>query len=268
MTEDPFQAWVGEWAAGQGARVVSHPSFLTCTLHFPDGTGLDVATARRERYARPGALPAVQPATLRDDFVRRDFTVNAMALWVTPSRWGEVEDPLGGRADLDRGEIRVLHEKSFLDDPTRLYRAARYAGRYGWKIRPATLDLIQKAVGAKAPESVSPARRGHELAHLLGEKDPRPALDLLWEWGLWKFWEPRWKWNEALRDAFGPETTPALRRAALAYWGSVEGLKFLQFPRVQSRRAAQAARAARRETESLGEPPPVRAVLDALSRNV
>ncbi|HEV8574638.1 MAG TPA: poly(A) polymerase, partial [Dehalococcoidia bacterium] len=105
-------------------RVKTHPVFLTATVRIP-GVHLDLITARSETYARPGALPTVRPAPIREDLLRRDFTVNALALRLTGPDAGEILDPTGGRADLDARIIRVLHEHSFQDDATRILRAFR-----------------------------------------------------------------------------------------------------------------------------------------------
>lgn len=202
-------------AAAEGARLKSHAAFGTHTLTYPDGTSLDVATARTETYASPGALPRVRPATLSEDARRRDFTVNTLYLRL-PVDAGDLWDPLGGLADLDRGWIRALHPRSFIDDPTRVFRAARYAGRFGWTVEPATRAWIEQAGNEDRVGAVSPVRRRNELFHLLREKDPTPALRLLWEWGFWKYWDPSWAWPVEF-PVCGPETLDPLpaRLAAL-----------------------------------------------------
>jgi len=190
-------------AEAENARFKSHAAFGTHTLTYPDGTSLDVATARTETYATPGALPRVRPATLAEDARRRDFTVNALYLKL-PVDGGALWDPLGGLADIDRGAIRVLHDGSFIDDPTRIFRAARYAGRFGWAVEPGTRGLIDRALAEDRAASLSPVRRRNELFHLLREKEPRPALRLLWEWGFWKYWDPAWTWPEENPGLWGP----------------------------------------------------------------
>src|SRR5215216_406156 len=125
-----------------GGEIRTHERFSTATVHL-NGGELDLATSRSESYARPGALPDVRPAPLADDLARRDFTINAMALPIT----GEPKliDPHCGLADLRRGTLRVLHERSFVDDPTRALRAARYAARYGFALEPETERLLRDA---------------------------------------------------------------------------------------------------------------------------
>lgn len=205
---DLVQAMAGVFGA---AKTVSHPSFLTSTLHFGDDTFLDIATARVETYPEPAALPLVEAGSLGDDFARRDFTVNAMALHLTPDRWGRLEDPFNGRSDLQKGLIRALHKKSFVDDPTRVFRAARYAGRLNARLEPLTRRWALKAVAEMGPGLLSPARLRHELERNLEEEDPRPAMKLLWQWGAWPFWSPRWRWSPFLVKAFSPLRDSAIR---------------------------------------------------------
>jgi tRNA nucleotidyltransferase (CCA-adding enzyme) len=165
-------------AAGLGAEAVEHERFATAKAHL-DGHEVDIASAREEAYARPGALPDVSPAgTIEDDLRRRDFTINAMAL---PLR-GEAElvDPLGGRRDLEAGLLRVLHERSFEDDPTRALRAARYAARFGFELAPETERLLRAA----DLETVSFDRQEAELLRLAGEPTAPEAYRLLASWNL------------------------------------------------------------------------------------
>jgi tRNA nucleotidyltransferase (CCA-adding enzyme) len=164
-----------------GAEVVSHERFATAKVKL-DGHEVDVASARSESYPHPGALPVVEPAEhVEADLARRDFTVNAMAI---PLR-GEpmLIDPHGGRADLDAGLLRVLHPRSFEDDPTRAIRAARYAGRFGFGLEEGTEELLRKTdLG-----TVSADRREAELLRLAAEDEPPRAFALLAEWGLVEF---------------------------------------------------------------------------------
>src|SRR3954447_10430159 len=122
-----------ELAARLGGEAVEHERFGTATVRA-DALTVDLASPRRESYAHPGALPEVEPAPLDEDLARRDFTVNAMAAALDSERLGELRDPHGGRGDLEAGVIRVLHPKSFIDDPTRLLRAVRYEARFGFRM--------------------------------------------------------------------------------------------------------------------------------------
>lgn len=163
-----------------GGRVTVHDRFGTATVEA-DGVAFDLAGARRERYERPGALPEVElGATLLDDLARRDFAVNAMGLHLVD---GGVMAWPGAREDLEAGRLRVLHDRSFLDDPTRLLRLARYGARLGFEPDPATDALAAAAVRGGALETVTGPRLGAELRLLLGEPQPA-ALEALERRGL------------------------------------------------------------------------------------
>jgi tRNA nucleotidyltransferase (CCA-adding enzyme) len=160
-----------------GGEIRAHERFATATVHL-DGAEIDLATTRSETYPRPGALPEVRPARLPEDLARRDFTVNAMAVPLA----GEpvLIDPHGGLDDLREGTLRVLHERSFVDDPTRALRAARYAARYGFALEPETERLLRDAdLG-----TVSRDRVRAELRKLAREDCARRGFELLDVWGL------------------------------------------------------------------------------------
>jgi tRNA nucleotidyltransferase (CCA-adding enzyme) len=165
-------------AARLGADVVSHERFATAKVSL-DGHELDIATARTESYPHPGSLPVVEPAAgVEADLARRDFTINAMA--VPLGAGSGLIDPHGGQADLAAGLLRVLHPGSFIDDPTRALRAARYAARFGFNLEPGTEALLRGAdLG-----TVSADRRDAELLRLAGECEAVRAFSLLAEWGL------------------------------------------------------------------------------------
>jgi tRNA nucleotidyltransferase (CCA-adding enzyme) len=158
-----------------GGRVVAHERFGTATVHASAAV-FDVAAARRERYPRPGALPEVQlGATIEEDLGRRDLTVNAIALALADARltaWS------GALADLEAGVLRVLHDGSFRDDPTRMLRLARYAGRLGFAPDAHTDALLAAAVGDGAVGTVSGTRLGEELRLLAAEPQPAALLAL------------------------------------------------------------------------------------------
>ena len=165
------------------AKALFHEKFRTAALTLKEGRVVDVVTARRETYARSGALPDVVPATLKEDLARRDFTINAMALALNTPEAGKLRDDLGGARDLDAKLIRIMHEKSFTDDPTRILRAARYAVRFGFQFEALTQDCLDQAVIADVFKTITPARYFLELRRILEEKDPVPAMDLLASWG-------------------------------------------------------------------------------------
>ena len=175
-------------------RVVFHQRFGTATWTPDESTFkrvnmplpgpsefppfLDLISARSETYSQPGALPAVQRSTIDDDLRRRDFSINAMALRLDGQYYGELVDPLGGQADVDRGLIRILHDRSFIDDPTRMLRAVRYAGRYEFEIEPKTLGLIDDEAKA-ALSGLSGERLRHEFDLLFEEKNRAAMLNRL-----------------------------------------------------------------------------------------
>jgi tRNA nucleotidyltransferase (CCA-adding enzyme) len=165
-------------AAKLGAEVISHERFGTAKAKL-DGHEVDIAASRSETYLKPGALPMVEAgADLVDDLRRRDFTINAMAIPLQ----GEPRliDPFEGRKDLAAQQLRVLHDDSFLDDPTRAIRAARYAARFGFELEPRTASLLEKA----NVNTVSAARRDAELLRLADEATAPRAFELVEEWGL------------------------------------------------------------------------------------
>jgi hypothetical protein len=176
---------VRELARELSAAARPHGRFGTAVLTLPDGERLDVAAARRETYASPGALPAVAfPAGIEEDLARRDFTVNAMALALSPGRRPRLVDPYGGLVDLERGTLRALHVASFVDDPTRALRAVRYANRYGFRLDAATRRAIARAVEDDAFDRVSGDRLRRELVKLFGEPRRAAAVRLLRRLGL------------------------------------------------------------------------------------
>jgi tRNA nucleotidyltransferase (CCA-adding enzyme) len=160
-----------------GGEVVEHERFATASVSV-DGLHVDLARARAETYERPGALPTVTPATIADDLARRDFTINAMAVPLTAEP--ALIDPHGGVDDLRAGLLQVLHERSFVDDPTRALRAARYAARFDLELEPGTAELLRKAdLG-----TVSSDRVEAELRKTTEEDSAPRALELVRGWGL------------------------------------------------------------------------------------
>lgn len=162
-----------------GGSMVVHDRFGTASVEA-GGHLYDLATARAETYARPGALPDVRPGTVEEDLLRRDFTVNAIAvsfdgrICVAPSAFEDLEARL----------LRVLHERSFLDDPTRLLRLVRYATRLGFGVEEGTAALASAAIAGGALATVTPARIGGELRLLLREATARDALEWVVSWPL------------------------------------------------------------------------------------
>ena len=160
-----------------GGRVTTHGRFGTATVHYDDAAHVDVATTRTERYAAPAALPDVTAAdTIVQDLARRDFTINAMAISLPG---GELVDPFRGLRHLQEHLVRVLHERSFVDDPTRIFRGARYEVRLGFRMDPKTETLALLAADGIA--RLSGARIREELAAVFAEPDAAAVLARLHE---------------------------------------------------------------------------------------
>jgi tRNA nucleotidyltransferase (CCA-adding enzyme) len=182
-----------------GGRSHPHEPFLTAAVHLAGGVRLDVATARTEFYRSPAALPEVETSAMRQDLYRRDFTINAMAINLTPGRFGELVDFFGGQRDLERRQLRVLHSLSFLDDPTRAIRAVRFATRLGFEIVAETRHLVRVAVLEGVFARLSGERLRDEIAELFEEGHPVEALAELAGLGVFPVVFPGVAWGVALR---------------------------------------------------------------------
>jgi tRNA nucleotidyltransferase (CCA-adding enzyme) len=187
------------FARSLGGSLTGHDRFGTATVRV-DGFTYDIARARRETYAHPGALPDVEPAPLDEDLTRRDFTVNAMAIALDD---GELHVAPGALEDLDARRLRVLHDRSFIDDPTRLFRLVRYASRLGFATEPHTLSLANATIEGGALGTVSGPRIGAELRLLAREDDPVAGFAELRGLGL----------DRAVHPGFGVEDDALARRA-------------------------------------------------------
>jgi len=157
-------------------RATVYRQFKTASVTFKDGRRIDFASTRGERYSHPGALPKAYDGSLLDDLQRRDFSVNAMAIPINAKRNGAFIDPCNGLYDLKRKLIRVLHKRSFIDDPTRIYRAIRFEQRFKFNIERRTLALLKKVKLGKNLNRVSASRYLVELRKILREQDPVPIL--------------------------------------------------------------------------------------------
>ncbi len=212
--------------------------FLTVRFFDRAGRRLDFARFRRETYARPAALPAVeQAASAAEDLKRRDFACNAMAVRLDGPAPYALLDPYKGMEDVKAGLVRTLHPGSFEDDPTRLYRAARFAGRFGWRLEEGTLALARAAVKAGLPGLLSRERLRNELVKILSEADPAPALRLLGELGALSVIHPAFAWPASLSspgDARG-------RLAAVAAEMGPAGAEFLSGLRLSNKETAELA---------------------------
>jgi tRNA nucleotidyltransferase (CCA-adding enzyme) len=165
-------------ACSLGGEVHVYDRFGTCAVTL-NGHEYDIVRARRERYPSPGSLPEVAPGTLDDDLLRRDFTVNALAIALGGAQRGHLSSAPLSLDDLDSRRLRVLHDASFIDDPTRLMRLARYHSRLRFAIEPHTQELAARAVFGGALTTISGPRLGAELRLLAQEPDPVEALAAL-----------------------------------------------------------------------------------------
>jgi tRNA nucleotidyltransferase (CCA-adding enzyme) len=200
--EGDGQAFARALAAELGGRLKPHDAFGTAVVEYGDGERVDVVTARREGYSAPATLPTVEPSTIEDDLFRRDFTINAMASALAGPDAGSLVDPFGGRRDLEAKTIRVLHDRSFVDDPTRIFRALRYANRYGFELDEHTAALTRDAIGAGLVGRLSPARLRDELVLLLDEPRADEAFVLLETFGADRAINPGLAADETARELF------------------------------------------------------------------
>jgi tRNA nucleotidyltransferase (CCA-adding enzyme) len=242
-------------------QAVEHVAFLTATVALPDGRRIDLATARRESYRAPGALPTVEPASLAEDLARRDFSLNALAIRLDRAAWGQLIDTTGGLADLRARRIRVLHALSFLEDPTRILRAARLAARLQCRVDRTTRRLAAHAAALDVYRALSGDRLRAELELVLAEPGPASALreaGRLGAWGLVRRGaRPGRRATRLLTTALspraleglGPDTPAALTLLALTDGGPAVEAWATRFALAPATR--EAIRRARRDASGL-----------------
>ena len=177
-------------------RIRTHKKFGTGIILFPDGVKFDVATARWEVYDSPAALPTVESASIKMDLYRRDFTINTLAIQLNPKAFGELIDFFGGIKDIKEKVIRVLHNLSFVEDPTRVFRAIRFEQRFGFQIGKHTQNLMKNAMKVGFLERLSGGRVLSELILILQEEDPLPALKRMRDFNLFHFLHISLKFDE------------------------------------------------------------------------
>lgn len=189
-----------EYARDKQVRVRSHKKFGTAVLIFPDGFKIDVATARVEYYESPAAPPVVETSSLKMDLFRRDFTINTMAIKLNKKDFGALIDHFGGQQDLKEKVIRVLHNLSFIEDPTRIIRAIRFEQRFGFKIGKLTLALMKNAIRIECFKNLSGRRLFLELKLLLMEENAKQAIERMDEFELLPVISPELSLNQSLKD--------------------------------------------------------------------
>ena len=203
MVEGDGVAFARRLGERLGGRVHTHPRFETAVVALPGGAKIDVATARAEYYEAPGALPTVVHGNVKMDLLRRDFTINALAVALNPGRFGTLLDFFGGLRDLRDRVVQVLHSLSFVEDPTRVFRAIRFEQRLHFKLGETTHRLIRDAVAKGLFETLGGPRIFGELALILKERNPLPALSRMEELGVLRFVHPRARVTRAGLRLFG-----------------------------------------------------------------
>ncbi len=193
-------AFARELASELGGRVRSHQRFNTAVVILPDGFKLDVATARTEYYEAPGVLPTVEASSIKKDLYRRDFTINTLAVKLNGQHFGVLLDFFGGQRDLKDRTIRILHNLSFVEDPTRAFRAIRFAVRFGFRIGKHTANLMKNAVRMNLMEKVSGSRLYDELLLMFSETSPAKSVRELSRYSLLQSIHPSIRYRPSLQD--------------------------------------------------------------------
>lgn len=204
------------FAERYGGRVRSHKKFGTAVLVLADGSKIDVASTRLEYYESPGVLPTVERSSLRHDLYRRDFTINTLAICINHDRFGHLTDYFGGQQDLQERVVRVMHNLSFVEDPTRVFRAIRFEQRLGFHIASHTENLIRSAVRMHLLDKLGGERLQNELVQILREKDPLAAIERMSSFGLLAFIHPALKLVPATGRVLG-ETRQVMAWFRLLY---------------------------------------------------
>ncbi|MDD2336811.1 MAG: CBS domain-containing protein [Geobacteraceae bacterium] len=190
-------------AKAHGCRVKSHHKFGTAVIVFPDGFKIDVASTRLEFYSSPGALPTVERSSLKMDLYRRDFTINTLAIRLNKKDFGVLVDYFSAQRDLHEKVIRVLHNLSFVEDPTRVFRALRFEQRLDFRIAKHTENLIINAVKMNFLSKLGGKRLLTELVIILKEKEPLRAIERMGSLGLLQFIHPDLKLTPEIRQLLG-----------------------------------------------------------------
>lgn len=190
------------YAGEHGVRARCHKKFNTAVIIFPDGYRVDIASSRFEYYQYPAALPIVELSSLKMDLYRRDFTINTLALSLIPAEFGRLMDFFAGQRDLKERCIRVLHNLSLVEDPTRILRAIRFEQRFGFKIVKQTATLIRSAVRMGLLQKLGGRRFFHEIQLILMEDHPLPALKRMVEFGVFPAISPKMNFDSKMEDLF------------------------------------------------------------------
>ncbi len=213
----------------KGAKVQKFNNFGTARVTFPNGFKLDFVCCRKEKYLRPAALPVVTKATIKEDLFRRDFTCNALALSLLPSEFFKIYDLYGALNDIKNKKVSVLHPKSFEDDPTRIYRAFRFAARLNFSFSKETEKLIKIALSKNYISLLSPVRKTNEIIKFLEEKQPSKIFTLIKKYKAQKLFCEDFIYPKNIDKFKKPEERLAL--LILAQKGPQKFLSNLQMPK-------------------------------------
>lgn len=260
--------------AALGGHVVTHPKFHTGKVELPDGRRIDFATARTEYYPYPAALPTAEHSSVREDLYRRDFTINAMAMQLNGEEPGRLLDPFGGNRDLAEGTIRVLHNLSFVEDPTRILRAVRFEARFGFHLDERTEALARNAIEMELLDRVSGERIRAEFMQLFARPYPEVGLRRLDALGVLSALEPGWQFA-------GPAPEFGRLEEALQWAGTEQAVAshlldpphqrmLMIFPRLDGEAAVRLARRLRLRQKELalaGAAPGLKTLLPLLARD-
>lgn len=186
-----------------GAEAKHFSGFGTARVNLIDGLKLDFVRCRKEMYPKPAALPEVSPSILHDDLFRRDFTANACALSILPGEFFKSYDLFDSQKAIEGKYIQILHARSFEDDPTRIFRAIRFASRFNWKIERGTAAFLHRAVKEGLISKLSRERVANEFIKILGEQDPLPAFKMLDKYKLSPFIFPKIKYPKCITEIKG-----------------------------------------------------------------
>ncbi len=195
-------AFAKAFAADVNGRINAYAKFGTAVVVFPDGFKVDVASARMEHYRFPGDLPIVEMSSIKIDLLRRDFTINTLAIQLNPEKFGTLIDFFSAQKDIKEKAIRILHNLSFVEDPTRVFRAIRFEQRFGFTIGKLTSSLLKNVVKSGIPAHLSGRRVFTELRLILEEENPKDALKRMQDYDLLKFIHPDLKPTKKMMALF------------------------------------------------------------------
>lgn len=195
-------AFARYFASMHHCRLHQHRKFNTAVIIFEDGFKIDVASARLEYYATPAALPVVENSSIKMDLARRDFTINTLAISLNAESFGTLIDYFGGVRDIKDKIIRIIHNLSFIEDPTRIFRAIKFSNRFGFRVGKVTANLIKNALNVGAVKHLSGLRVLSELKQIFSEDNPLPAVQTMADYDIDKVIHHDLKLTDTTRALF------------------------------------------------------------------